>query len=157
MQMKRRLLETARARSNVTLVAGVCVLGLLGGTVRDAFGAETSPGDAPRVRVENIGLHIGGGPNDPKTKAPFLRQIATEFDAFRLCYAKAEGEGARGTFGIDLLVPKEGGHAETSNARTAMKGAAFRDCVVDAFRAVVFEPPKHGRTKLSYALRFEPE
>jgi hypothetical protein len=155
--MKQRLLETTRTRSRVAFVAAAYVFGLLGGARRDAFGAETSLGDAPRVRVENIGLHIGGGPNDAKTKAPFLRQIATEFDAFRLCYAKAEGEGAHGTFGIDLLVPKEGGHAETSNPRTAMKGAAFRDCVVDAFRAIAFEPPKHGATTLSYALRFEPE
>jgi hypothetical protein len=38
-----------------------------------------------------------------------------------------------------------------------MKGPAFRDCVVNAFAAISFEPPRRGATKLSYALSFEPE
>jgi len=111
----------------------------------------------PRVRVRNIGLHIGGGPNDATTKAPFLRQIAAQFDAFRRCYGSVDPPSQRGTFGIDLLVPKEGGTAATSNPRTNMKGQAFRDCVVNVFSSIAFERPRRGATKLSYALSFEPE
>jgi hypothetical protein len=124
--------------------------------------ASAAPGappaeELPPVRVRNIGLHIGGGPNDAATKGPFLRQLAAEFDSFRRCYSTVETPGARGTFGIDLLVPKEGGHAAASNPRTNLKGAAFHDCMVTAFESVSFERPKHGATKLSYALAFEPD
>lgn len=120
--------------------------------------AFASPGQtSAHVRVKNIGLHIGGGPNDAATKAPFLRQIQSQFDAFRRCYELLESPAAHGTFGIDLLVPKEGGTAVTSNPRTSMKGASFRDCVVSAFAAISFDPPRRGATKLSYALSFEPE
>jgi hypothetical protein len=111
--------------------------------------------EASPVTVHNIGLHIGGGPNDAATKAPFLRQIAAQFEAFRGCYAAAEAPPPHGTFGIDLLVPKEGGHAEASNPRTNLKGDAFQRCVIGAFEAVTFDPPKRGATKLSYALAFD--
>jgi hypothetical protein len=113
--------------------------------------------DPSRVRVTNIGLHVGGGPNDRATKAPFLRAIAEHFDTFRTCYMTTDAAGQRGTFGIDLLVPAAGGHADASNARTRLGGSAFRECVVDAFRDVNFAPPKLGATKISYALEFDPK
>jgi hypothetical protein len=113
--------------------------------------------ELPRVRVRNIGLHIGGGPNDAATKAPFLRQLAARFDDFRECYRLVESPKGRGTFGIDLLVPKDGGAPETSNVRTSIKGDAFRDCVVTAFQSVTFDKPRRGATKLSYALEFAAE
>jgi hypothetical protein len=86
-----------------------------------------------------------------------LKAIGARFDDFRRCYGKVEAPREKGTFGIDLLVPKEGGHAETSNPRTALKGDAFRACVIEVFEGVAFDPPKRGSTKLSYALAFEPE
>ncbi len=131
------------------------VIAVFGGGASSAVAAPSEA--SPRVRVKNIGLHIGGGPNDAATKAPFLRQIESQFDAFRRCYALIGSPSAHGTFGIDLLIAKEGGAAVTSNPRTSMKGTAFRDCVVSAFAAISFEPPRRGATKLSYALSFEPE
>jgi hypothetical protein len=109
---------------------------------------------APVVSVNNIGLHVGGGPNDAATKAPFLKALAGAFPDFERCGALAPEGKREGTFGIDLLVPRGGGTAETSNARTAIPGDVFRDCVTKAFASVVFAPPKRGATKLSYALRF---
>ena len=132
----------------------ICVI-VSGPAAADPGGTPPTDG-TPHVRVRNIGLHIGGGPNDAVTKAPFLRQLAAEFDAFGRCYATTEAAGQRGTFGIDLLVPKEGGHPETSNPRTNLKGSAFRDCVVGVFGGVEFERPRRGATKLSYALSFDP-
>jgi hypothetical protein len=135
-------------------ISFLAIVGVGGGT----SSVFASPAEAlPHVRVKNIGLHIGGGPNDAATKAPFLRQIESHFDAFRRCYGLVESPPVHGTFGIDLLVAKEGGAAVTSNPRTSMKGPAFRDCVVSAFAAISFEPPKRGATKLSYALSFDPE
>jgi hypothetical protein len=101
-------------------------------------------------------MHIGGGPNDATTKAPFIAALDAKVDAFERCYTQVETPGTRGTFGIDLLIPAEGGHPETSNVRTALSGDRFRSCMIAAFATAQFKPTKHGRTKLSYALRFEP-
>jgi hypothetical protein len=108
------------------------------------------------VKVENIGLHVGGGPNDARTKAPFLAAVKQRFDDFRGCYAAHAAAGAAGTFGIDLLVAASGGHPRTSNVRTALPDALAR-CIAGAFESVDFEAPRRGATKLSYALRFTPE
>jgi hypothetical protein len=107
------------------------------------------------VVVKNIGLHIGGGPNDAATKAPFKKAIERVFNAFVACHEKAETE--QGTFGVDLLVPAKGGKAEVSAPRTGMRGEAFVECVVGVFASVDFTPPKRGATRLSYSLRFSVE
>lgn len=110
----------------------------------------------PDVKVTNIGLHVGGGPNDAATKAPFERAIRRVFDDFKRCYAKIGAPGAKGTFGIDLHIDRAGGHPATSNARTALPGDEFRDCVQQTFETVSFDPPRLGPTTISYALRFDP-
>jgi hypothetical protein len=124
----------------------------------DATSTSSTPASspAPRAKIQNIGLHIGGGPNDSATKAPFLRAVERRFDEFEQCYGKLGSVAAHGTFGIDLLVKASGGHPEASNPRTGMGEDEFRTCVVRAFEAIEFDPPKHGATKLSYALRFDP-
>jgi hypothetical protein len=110
----------------------------------------------PDVKLTNIGLHVGGGPNDAATKAPFERAIERRFDDFKRCYGKIATGGAHGTFGIDLLIGKDGGHAKASGSRTAMPGDEFRDCVANVFETVEFSRPRAGATKISYALKFEP-
>jgi hypothetical protein len=115
--------------------------------------AEPTPETPPkRVIVRNIGLHIGGGPNDAATKAPFKKAIEAAFDEFARCHERAETDN--GTFGVDLLVSAQGGKAEVSAPRTSMRGDAFRQCVVAAFGAVEFGAPKRGATRLSYSLAF---
>jgi hypothetical protein len=118
----------------------------------DSSGAVGGP--VPNVKLVNIGLHIGGGPNDAQTKAPFLRALAGAFDDFKRCYGLLGDANAHGTFGIDLLVPAAGEVAATSNPRTAFTSAEFRACMVESFARVRFDPPRRGATKLSYALRF---
>lgn len=107
----------------------------------------------PEIRVENIGLHIGGGPNTPEGKEPFLRAIAEHFRDFRLCYVESTQPTRGGVFGVDLRIDREGGHPEVSPPRTKMQGDAFRRCMLDSFRRVTFgrldEP-----TVISYSLRF---
>ena len=51
----------------------------------------------PEVAVENVGLHIGGGPNDDASKAPFRNAIAARFADFRRCYTKVSQPGKGGT------------------------------------------------------------
>ncbi|MCC6214244.1 MAG: hypothetical protein IT376_05210 [Polyangiaceae bacterium] len=116
--------------------------------------APAPAGSLPEVRVENVGLHVGGGPNDDATKEPFREAVATRFESFRRCYALVQEPEKGGTFGVDLRIGPRGGTPEVSQPRTGMKGAEFRDCVVGAFREVTFPPPRKGATVISYSLRF---
>lgn len=118
---------------------------------------EPGAGALPQVIVENVGLHIGGGPNDDATKAPFQQAIAQHFAAFRACYVKAEQPEKGGTFGVDLFIRRDGGKPDVRQPRTGMRGTEFRQCVVRAFEQVEFAKPPRGPTVISYSLRFKLE
>ena len=108
----------------------------------------------PELKLENIGLHVGGGPNDAETKAPFQRAVAERFPAFLDCYRKNEDPAKGGRFGVDLHIARGGGHPRLEQPRTAMRGPDFRACVIAVFESVEFEKPKHGPTTISYSLHF---
>ncbi len=108
----------------------------------------------PELKVENIGLHVGGGPNDADSKAPFLRAIAERFPEFMDCYRKNEEPAKGGRFGIDLHIARAGGHPSVEQPRTAMHGPDFRACVSSVFESVEFQKPTHGPTTISYSLHF---
>jgi hypothetical protein len=118
--------------------------------------APSSPHPLRAVAVENIGIHIGGGPNDAETKAPIAQSVVPHFDELGACWAKADDPSRGGTFGVDLLVPAGGGHAIVSHPRTALGGDVFRGCVLGVLEGVDFAKPRGGRTTASYALRFAP-
>ena len=123
-----------------------------------SLSALSASADAPlpAVKVANIGMHIGGGPNDALTKAPIANSVAPAFDRFRACWRSADDPARSGTFGVDLLIPAEGGRAIVSHPRTRIGPEAFRDCVVRVFEEVDFARPRGGRTTVSYSLFFEP-
>jgi len=108
----------------------------------------------PELKVENIGLHIGGGPNDAETKAPFLSAVAERFPSFMDCYRKNEDPAQGGRFGVDLHIARGGGHPRLEQPRTSLRGPEFRACLGSVFESVDFQKPKHGPTTLSYSLRF---
>jgi hypothetical protein len=111
----------------------------------------------PKVKVENIGMHIGGGPNDAPTKDPIKRSVAPHFDDFKRCFVKVDDPKKGGDFGVDLLIAKEGGKPKKlSRVRTTLTGEGFRDCVVSVFEGIDFLAPKGGLTMVSYSLRFTP-
>ncbi|WP_437994505.1 hypothetical protein [Sorangium sp. So ce145] len=125
----------------------------------DPASAAAAPADAgplPKVKVANIGMHIGGGPHDDFTKEPIKRSVAPHFDEFRRCFALAEDPTKGGDFGIDLRIEKDGGKAEVRKPRTALKGQAFTKCVVGVFEQIDFLKPRKGPTVVSYSLRFTP-
>ena len=101
-------------------------------------------------------MHIGGGPNDAVTKAPIGGSVAPHFDALRACWSQIDNPARGGDFGVDLLIPAEGGRATVSHPRSILGPQAFQDCVVGVFTAIDFAKPRTGRTTVSYALRFTP-
>jgi hypothetical protein len=121
-----------------------------------ASAAPADTGALPQVKVANIGMHIGGGPNDNVTKEPIRRSVEPHFDAFRRCFALVADQHRSGDVGVDLRIPKDGGKAEVTKPRTALKGEGFTKCVVGVFEGIDFLKPKGGVTVVSYSLRFTP-
>ena len=108
----------------------------------------------PEVKIENVGMHIGGGPNDDASKAPYLKAVERHFDEFRACYVKVEEPAKGGTYGVDFHIGRNGGKAELKQPRTGMKGNEFRKCVLGVFESIEFDKPQKGATVVSYSLRF---
>lgn len=118
-------------------------------------GEEPTPSRAlPELRVEPLGMHIGGGTNTPEEKAPFHRALERKFPLFLECYRKVEEPWAGGSFGVDLKVARAGGAPQVNQPRTRIRGSGFQDCMLAAFTKVEFEKPKGGPTVLSYSVRF---
>src|SRR5215472_3527595 len=84
----------------------------------------------PSVNVANIGMHIGGGPNDPATKEPIAKSVEPYFDDLRRCYPLVDEKrrASGGDYGVDLRIEKDGGLAQVSHPRTVL-GKAFEECV----------------------------
>lgn len=118
-------------------------------------GEEPTPERAlPELRVEPLGMHIGGGTNTPEEKAPFHRALEQKFPAFLECYRAVEEPWAGGSFGVDIKVARAGGAPTLEQPRTRIRGAAFRDCMLAALNQVRFDRPKAGPTVLSYSVLF---
>jgi hypothetical protein len=118
-------------------------------------GEQPTPDKAlPELRIEALGMHVGGGKNDAEEKAPFHRALERGFPAFMDCYRLVEDPWAGGSFGIDLKIPRAGGAPTAEQPRTRIRGGGFQDCMVAAFGKVQFEKPKAGPTVISYSVRF---
>lgn len=118
-------------------------------------GEEPTPDKAlPELRVEALGMHVGGGTNTPEEKAPFHRALERRFPAFLECYRAVEDPWAGGSFGVDIKIARAGGAPTVEQPRTRIRGSAFRDCMLAAFEKVQFEKPKAGPTVLSYSVMF---
>ncbi len=154
-----RILEAVREMRQVgVLKIGILLAPPVQPAVAEAAApptSETPPaGSLPEVTVKNVGLHIGGGPNDDATKEPFRQAIAAHFDDFRRCYPQVSRPGTGGVFGVDLKIGARGGKPEVRQPRSGMGGQEFRDCILGVFSAVEFQPPPHGATVISYSIRF---
>ncbi|MEO7093747.1 MAG: hypothetical protein ABI175_10890 [Polyangiales bacterium] len=118
--------------------------------------AAPAPVVLPAVRVANIGMHIGGGPNDDVTKEPIAKSVAPHFDEFKACFALL-AVPAKVELGVDLTIEAAGGKAKVTNPRSTAPGTELRDCGVRVFSSIDFLPPKTGKTIVSYSLQFTPQ
>lgn len=126
-------------------------------TSASAVAAPAEEAPIPKVKVKNIGMHIGGESNDNVSKEPIKRSVEPHFDAFKRCFAKVEDQTKGGDFGVDVLIEGNGGKAKITHPRTALKGEGFAACMVTVFEAIEFLKPKGGKkTMVSYSIRFTP-
>jgi len=118
-------------------------------------GEEPTPDKAlPELRVEPLGMHVGGGTNSPEEKAPFHRAIERQFPALLECYRLVDDPWTGGSFGIDIKIARSGGAPTLEQPRTKLRGEGFQACMVAALGKVQFEKPKAGPTVVSYSVRF---
>jgi hypothetical protein len=118
-------------------------------------GEEPAPDKAlPELKVEPLGMHVGGGKNDAEEKAPFHRALERQFPAFLECYRLADDPWTGGSFGVDVKIGRAGGSPVVEQPRTKIKGAGFQDCMLAAIGNAKFEKPKAGPTVISYSVRF---
>lgn len=116
--------------------------------------AATEP---PAVEVKNIGMHIGGGPNDAPTKGPFKRSVEPHFGELATCWAGIGDPKATGDVSLDLRVEKDGGLAKITKTKATLGDETFRACLLDVMQKIPFERPRGGATVVSYSLRFTPK
>ncbi len=139
----------------VAPVASVVAPAASSAAVAAAPAESAAPVDPlPKVKVTNIGMHIGGGPNDDVTKEPIRSSVAPHFDEFRRCWALADGQ--KGDVSIDLRIDREGGKAKVSPPKVTIKGKPFAECVMKTFENIEFRKPRGGTTNVSYSLHFAP-
>lgn len=112
------------------------------------------PADGTRhPKVVSIGMHVAGGPFDEPTKVPFKRAVEPHYPRLLACLDHVTPPQG-GDAGVDLAIDAKGGKAKVTNPRSTIKSDAFVGCVVAFFESIEFEPPKNGRTNVSYSVRF---
>jgi hypothetical protein len=86
-----------------------------------------------------------------------VRLFERQFDTFKRCHARAEPHAEGASFGVDLLIPKEGGTAKVRETRTRLTSKDFQACMRRAFEAIRFTPTASERPEIvSYSVLFKP-
>jgi hypothetical protein len=111
----------------------------------------------PRVSLASVGLHVDGLLNREPHRTRLVRVFEREFSTFRRCHARAERHDEGASFGVDLLIPKDGGRGKVRQTRTRLASKEFRRCMQGAFEAIRFAPPPSARPEIvSYSVLFKP-
>jgi len=112
---------------------------------------------APAVELQTVGLYLAGAANTEPTRKQLVKVFERNFGAFRRCHTDVPEHTENASFGVDLLVPKEGGKAKVRQTRTHLSGTNFRSCMERAFQSIKFEPLPSGRPEIvSYSVLFRP-
>jgi hypothetical protein len=111
----------------------------------------------PRVTLASAGLHVGGKLNQEPHRGRLVRVFEQQFAAFRRCHERAEAHEQGASFGVDLLIPKEGGRGSIRETRSRLQSKGFRSCMRGVFESIRFAPPPTERPEIvSYSVLFKP-
>jgi hypothetical protein len=112
-----------------------------------------------KVELQSVGLHLAGPLEHERTRKQLLKLFEGQFAAFRRCHRSAPEHDYNASYGVDLLVSKEGGKAKVRETRTRLEGEAYRSfhgCMDRAFEGISFEPMPSGRDEIiSYSVLFK--
>jgi hypothetical protein len=127
-------------------------------TAPAAGSGETAVGEEPGgVQVVTVGLHVGGAYKDEPSRRHLVGLFEKKFDDFQRCHLLASRHAQNASFGVDLLVPTQGGKATLRQTRTRLTGDGFQGCMQGVFQTIRFGPPPTGRPEIvSYSLLFKP-
>jgi hypothetical protein len=119
--------------------------------------ARPRPDRVPHVELASVGLHVAGPLNAEPERRRLLRTLERNFGAFRRCHDLARPHEQNASYGVDLLIPKQGGKAQLQQTRTRLSGDGFQPCMQRAFRSIRFDPPSTARPEIvSYSVVFKP-
>jgi len=119
--------------------------------------APASQPRKPRVTLATVGLHVGGKLNQEPHRSRLVRVFEQQFTAFRRCHDRAEQHEQGASFGVDVLIPKEGGRGKIRETRSRLENKSFRSCMQGAFESIRFAPPPTERPEIvSYSVLFKP-
>lgn len=123
--------------------------------------SELSPGvpaaDPAQPELLTVGLHVAGPANEERNRRRLVAAFERHFGAFRRCHALAVPHVQNASFGVDLLIPAQGGKATVRQTRTRIAGGEFRSCMHRALQAIHFEPLPTARPEIvSYSVLFKP-
>ena len=153
--------ERARRARQRLIATGVIESDAPARAIRGAAEAAPREGAArdkgPPVELQTVGLYLAGPANTEPTRRQLVKLFERNFAAFKRCHAQAPEHTENASFGVDLLVPKEGGSAKVRQTRTHLAGKPFQTCMERAFQAMRFDPMPSGRPEIvSYSLLFRP-
>jgi hypothetical protein len=118
---------------------------------------SAAPVSLAKVSLATVGLHVDGLLNREPHRSRLVRAFEREFGAFRRCHQRAERHDEGASFGVDLLIPKDGGRGKVRQSRTRLASKAFRSCMLGAFESIRFAPPASERPEIvSYSVLFKP-
>jgi hypothetical protein len=126
-------------------------------TAPRAPAVSVAPPSVAPVSLASVGLHVDGLLNREPHRSRLVRAFEREFAAFRRCHQRAERHDEGASFGVDLLIPKDGGRGKVRQTRTRLSSKAFRSCMQAAFESIRFAPPPSARPEIiSYSVLFKP-
>jgi hypothetical protein len=109
----------------------------------------------PQVEIRNLGMHIGGEANTSAQRKPIRNAVSKHFEDMRLCYAKVAKPAREVTFGVDMLLSRQGGPATVTSSRSGFRSGDISDCLVEVFGRVEFpRPVTKAPMMVSYSVRF---
>lgn len=120
--------------------------------------SSARPGPSgPAVTLASMGMRADGAINREPHRGRILRLIEREFPAFKRCHGRASAHDQGASYGVDLLIPTEGGRAKVRETRTRLDGTGFKSCMRDAFEAIRFPKlPSERPEIISYSVVFKP-